>query len=154
MTDKTIKDFWESLEDDRFLMVSLDGDDNHGIPMTAQTDKETYGQFWFFTVKDNRLAKGGPASAFYISKGDNVFASLKGRLVEEISKERLDRHWSKSDEAWYEGGKEDPKLLMLRFELDSIEVWEQDMGMKGRFKLLTGNTIAPDEAGQHKKKSF
>lgn len=154
MTDKTIIDFWKSLSDDRFLMVSLTGDGEHSIPMTAQTDKDAYGQFWFFTTKDNRLANGGPAMAHFISDDDNVFASMKGRLVTETSKERLDKQWSKPVEAWYEGGKDDPNLLMLRFELDSVEVWEQDMGLKGRFKLLTGGTIKPGEAGEHKEKVF
>jgi general stress protein 26 len=154
MTDKTIHDFWEELEDDRYVMLGLIGDGNHAIPMTAQTDKSTYGQFWFFTTKDNRLAKGGPAMAQFISKDHKIFACMKGNLVEEISKERLDKHWSNAVEAWYDGGKEDPNLLMLRYELDSVEVWEQDMTMKGKFKLLTGTTIKPGEAGDHKEKVF
>ncbi len=154
MTDETIQDFWEALADDKFLMVSRDGDGDHAIPMTAQTDKDAYGQFWFFTTKDNRLAAGGATTAQFVSADDNIFASLKGTLVTETDRGRLDALWSKPVEAWYEGGKDDPNLLMLRYELSSIEVWEQEMGLKGRFKLLTGQKIEPGEAGEHKEKIF
>jgi len=52
-------------------------------------------------------------------------------------------------EAWFPGGKSDPNLLMLRFEIDDAEVWTADMGVSGYLKMLTGSAIQPSEAGEH-----
>ena len=54
-----------------------------------------------------------------------------------------------SDLQTYEGGRDDPNLLMLRFELGDAEIWEADPGIKGSFKLLTGMTMKPGDAGEH-----
>lgn len=147
---KTIRtEFWKALEHSPFLMISLDGEHQHALPMTAQLDRDADHEFWFYTTKDNRLAKGGSAMAQYASKGHDLFACIAGTLVAETDPAVIDRYWSKEVEAWYEGGRNDPNLLMLRFELGDAEIWKSDMGVKGLFKLFTGQTIDPQEAGRH-----
>ncbi|MFT3965570.1 MAG: pyridoxamine 5'-phosphate oxidase family protein [Sphingobium sp.] len=149
MSDTIRTEFWKSLENSPFLMVHLTADHAHSVPMTAQLDKDANHAFWFYTAKDNRLAAGGPAMAQFASKGHDLFACISGTLRVETDPEVIDRYWSNHVEAWYEGGRNDPKLLMLRFDLDDAEIWTADLGVKGMFKLMTGRHITPEETGKH-----
>ena len=88
---------------------------------------------------------------FFASKGHDVFACIRGNLTVESRKEVIDKYWSNPVEAWFEKGKEDPSLLMLRFELTDAEVWDADPSLKGMFKMMTGKTVKPGEMGEHEK---
>jgi general stress protein 26 len=140
---------WKSLASSPFLMVELIGAHQHAEPMTAQLDPDADSAFWFYTRKDNRVAAGGPAMAQFVAKGHDLFACISGTLTAETDPTIIDKYWSKGVEAWYEGGRDDPNLLMLRFDLDDAEIWEADMGIKGIFKLLTSGKIEGNEAGSH-----
>jgi general stress protein 26 len=143
------KRFWKAFEDSPFIMVGLEGEHQHSVPMTAQLDKHADSEFWFYTTKDNRLAQGGPAMAQFVGKGHDLFACVRGTLVDETDPAVIDRYWSKQVEAWYPQGRDDPSLLMLRFALDDAEVWLADMSVKGLFKLLTGGDVREEERGKH-----
>lgn len=145
------EEFWEELANSPYVMVGLEADQKHSIPMNAVLDRDADHCFWFYTSKDNRLAKGGPAMVQFASKGHDIFACVAGTLVEETDPEVIDRYWSNSVEAWYDQGRDDPNLLMLRFELASAEIWEADPGLKGIFKMLTGATMEPEDLGSHAK---
>lgn len=149
MTETISKQFWTALEDSPFLMVGLNGDHQHSLPMTAQLDRNANHAFWFYASKDNRLAAGGPAMAQFSAKGHDLFACISGTIVTENDPVVIDRYWSNQVAAWYEGGRNDPNLLMLRFDLGDAEIWTADMGVKGLFKLMTGMKIKPQEVGKH-----
>ncbi|MET0361979.1 MAG: pyridoxamine 5'-phosphate oxidase family protein [Sphingobium sp.] len=149
MTETIQKEFWKAFAHSPFVMVRLDGDHGHSLPMTAQLDRDANHAFWFYASRDNRLAKGGAAMAQFVAKGHDLFACISGTLHEETDPAVIDRYWSNQVEAWYEGGRNDPKLLMLRFDLADAEIWTADLGVKGLFKLMTGRTIDPQEAGRH-----
>ncbi len=140
---------WKKMAKSPFVMVSRIGATDHALPMTAQLDDDVEGKFWFYTSKDTRIAPGGPAMVHFASKDHVIFACIKGTLVEETDPAIIDKYWSNMVEAWFEGGRNDPKLMMLRFELDDAEIWEGDESLSGKFKMLTGQTIKPEEAGRH-----
>lgn len=148
MSDDIKKQFWKALADSPFVMIGRDGY-GHSIPMNAQLDKDADGAFWFFTTDDNRLASGGPAMAQFASKGHDLFACISGTLVRESDHAVLDRLWTNGIAAWYDGGKDDPHLVLLRFDLSDAEIWTADMGAKGLFKLITGMKVEPGEMGKH-----
>ncbi|WP_419148739.1 pyridoxamine 5'-phosphate oxidase family protein [Pseudoalteromonas 'SMAR'] len=148
------KNFWLALSDSPNVMIGLSEDNHHHEPMRAHLDKGANGEFWFFTTKSNRIAKCGKASAQFSSKDHKVFASLHGQLVEETRQELIDQHWSRQVESWYEKGKDDPELIMLRFELEDIELWHVDPEVKGLVKLAMGKNVSPEEMGEHSKVEF
>ncbi len=149
MTDTIRTEFWKAFEHSPFVMVGLHGDHSHSLPMTAQLDRDADHAFWFYTARGNRLEKGGSAMAQFVAKGHDLFACISGTLREETDAAVIDRYWSKQVEAWYAGGRNDPNLLMLRFDLADAEIWTTDIGVKGLFKLMTGKKIDPQEAGRH-----
>src|SRR3546814_2458007 len=110
--------------------------------MNAQLDKDAHGAFWFFTASDNRLAAGGPAMAQFAAKGHELFACISGTLVSESDRTVLDKLWSNSIAAWYEGGKDDPKLVLLRFDLDDAEIWTRSEEHTYELQSLMRNSYA------------
>lgn len=87
--------------------------------------------------------------AQYVAKGHDLFACVSGTLTPVTDRATIDKYWSKPVEAWYEGGKDDPDLLMLRFDLDDAEIWTAEAGIKGLFRLMTGSTVKEGELGSH-----
>lgn len=148
MSDDIKQTFWKALADSPYVMVGMTGERAHHIPMNAQLDKDANSAFWFFTATDNRLAGGGPAMAQFASKGHDLFACISGTLRHETDRAVLDRLWNNGIAAWYEGGKNDPKLVLLRFDLEDAEIWTADPGIKGMFKLATGMTMKEGDLGE------
>ena len=151
MSDDIKTLFWKALANSPIVMVGATGEREHHIPMNAQLDKDAHGAFWFFTAPDNQLAGGGPAMAQFAAAGHDLFACISGTLRRETDRAVLDKLWSNHIAAWYEGGKDDPKLVLLRFDLDDAEIWTAHPGVKGMFKLATGMTMKAGDFGQHAK---
>lgn len=140
---------WEKLEKGPFIMIGLANGESHSEPLTAQLDKDQVDTIWFFIGKDNRLAKGGPAMAQFVSKGQDFFACLSGNVAIDNDPHMIEKLWSKPVEAWFPEGKSDPNLALLRFDIDNAELWESDMSLTGKLKMLFGGRIRVDEEGSH-----
>ncbi len=156
MADKSDKelrqDMWKAMSSSPYVMLGLDGDRRQFEAMYAVLDKDADSEFWFYTRKDNRAAGGGPATVTFVNKGHTLFASIEGTLVEETSEAIKDKYWSNHVEAWYDQGRQDPSLLMLRFDLSDAEIWETDQTLIGKLKMFTGQTIkGDDQSGSHAK---
>lgn len=153
MSDKTpqeiAEDFLSRLKASPFVMVSLDGSGQHAEPLTAQVDDDQPDVLYFFTGRDNRVAPGGKATAQFASKGHDFFACLAGTITPDNDRAQIDKLWSKPVEAWFPGGKDDPNLTLLRFDITSAELWESDLSLGGMFKMLFGGTIRRGEEGSH-----
>lgn len=148
--DKDVREtFWKAFQASPFIMIKLEGAPGHAEPMTAQLDKEAHHAVWFFAKRDNRIAGGGKAMGQVMTKGHDVFACIDGTLVEETDTSIREKHWNNAVEAWFPQGKQDPSVVLLRFDIADGEVWTSDLGLKGAFKLLTGKPIHTNEAGEH-----
>ncbi len=152
MDKKLREEFWNAFTKSPFIMMRLEaaaGQAVHAEPMTAQLDHDALHTIWFFASRKNRLAAGGKAMGQFAAKGHDLFACLSGTLAEEANQARIDRHWSREVEAWFPGGRNDPELMMLRFEIEDAEVWTADPGLLGSFKLLARSAIRTSEMGEH-----
>jgi general stress protein 26 len=151
MTDpqEITKRFWKELAISPYVMVGLEDGHRHHLPMTAQLDPDAEHRIWFYTSRGNRLAPGGPAMAHFASQGHDLFACIDGTLSEESDPAVIDRFWSKTVESWYPSGRHDPKLMMLRFDLGTAEIWLADATLKGMFKMITGDDVRGEYADKH-----
>jgi len=147
--EKLKEHLWKKLDHSPFMMVGLSGGHGHSEPLTAQLDKDQVDTIYFFIGRDNRLAAGGAAMAQFVSKGHDFFACLSGNVSISSDRAMIDKLWSKPVEAWFPGGKSDPNLALLRFDIQDAELWEADMSLAGKLKLLFGGTIRADEEGSH-----
>ena len=135
--------FWKALKSDRTMMLGLQGvDDGHTRPMTGQTEGDTGGPIWFFTTKDNgiveNLGRGNRAIATFVDKGHDLFATVHGKLTLDTDRATIDRLWNRFVAAWFEGGKDDPKLALLRLDAETAEIWIDASSLVAGLKLLFG----------------
>jgi general stress protein 26 len=134
--------FWKALKSDMTMMIGLDGvEDGHARPMTAQLDGER-GPIWFFTAKDHALVHnlrtGNRAIATFTSKGHDIFATVHGTLTLDNNRATIDKLWNRFIAAWFEGGKDDPKLALLRLDAERAEIWVDASSLVAGIKLLLG----------------
>ncbi|MFD1612229.1 pyridoxamine 5'-phosphate oxidase family protein [Sphingomonas tabacisoli] len=140
--------FWKALKSDRTVMLGLHGAmQDRSQPMTAQTlDGQSY--VWFFTTKDNHLVQDmrtdDRAMMVFASKGHDVFATIDGRLEEDNDRERIDQLWNPFVAAWFEGGKDDPNLQLIRFDPTAGQVWLNEHSAFAGLKLLLGRDPKQD----------
>ena len=50
----------------------------------------------------------------------------------------IDRLWNRFVATWYEGGKDDPKLALLRLDAEQAQIWLNDSSLFAGVKLLLG----------------
>lgn len=137
--------FWKHLRSDRTVMLGLEADQPTALrPMTAQLDgDEDEGPIWFFTSTDAALAQGLNAADLaiftFVSKGFDVFATVHGHMTRATDRATIDRLWNPWVAAWYEGGKDDPKLALVRFDPASAEIWRNGTSLLAGLKLLFGS---------------
>ena len=134
--------FWKCLKSDMTMMLGLDGvEDGHARPMTAQVEGDK-GPLWFFTSTDNsivqKLAEGNRAIATFTSKGHDLFATIHGDVRLENNRSTIDRLWNPFVAAWYKGGKDDPKLALLRLDPEKAEIWLDGSSLIAGIKMLFG----------------
>jgi general stress protein 26 len=135
--------FWKALKSDMTMMLGLDGiEDGHARPMTAQFE-DNRSPLWFFSAADNTIVENiasgsGRAIATFASKDHEIFATLHGSLRIDNDRAVIDRLWNKFVAAWYEGGKDDPKLRLIRFDAERAQIWENATTLYAGIKLLLG----------------
>ena len=135
--------FREKLKDSPFVMVGL-ADGGHSEPMNVKLDDAQPNTLFIFSAHGNRIAKGGEAMAQFVGKGHDFFACLAGTISEETDRAVFDKLWDNHVEAWFPNGKADARLN--RFDVSSAELWETDVSISGRLKMLMGGTIKPEES--------
>ncbi len=136
--------FWKALRSDMTMMLGLTGaEEGYGQPMTAQLDRDKdAGPIWFFTSKETDLFKALGAShkavGQFVSKGHDLFAALEGELAVNNDRAMIDRLWNKFVAAWFEGGKDDPKLALLRFDARDGQIWLNEHSLFAGVKVMLG----------------
>jgi len=112
--------------------------------MSAQTlhDENARGPVWFFTSKDTDLVRTMGAShratLAFSSKGHQLFASVQGELSTSDDRAVIDRLWNRYIAAWFDGGKDDPRLQLIRFDPEQGHVWLSENHLMAGVKLLLG----------------
>jgi general stress protein 26 len=148
--------FWEALADSPFMMLGLAGvEDSRTRPMTAQVDTDGKtkdgGQLYFFGAKSESLVQATGSThravATFTSKDHKVFAHIHGNLVVDQDQAVIDRLWNPMIASWYEGGKDDPDLALIRFDTEQADVWEAQTGstLKAALVRMLGRDPGKDE---------
>ena len=140
--------FWSAVKSDRTVMLGLTGvDDAHTRPMTGLLDGDQ-GPIWFFGSNESHLVRnvtpGCSATGVFVDKGHGLFASIRGHLTLDNDPAMIDKLWNPYVAAWYEGGKDDPKLALLRFDTEDAEIWLDASNMLAAIKVMFGSDPKAD----------
>ena len=116
---------WNSLKETKAVMISA-ASSKHMQPMSPNPDREN-NAIWFFTSNKTGLAaevaKSGTGMVCVIEGDFGLHACLSGTLSLHTDKDIIDRFWSPVAGAWFEGGKTDPDLVLIRFKPSSASIW-------------------------------
>ncbi|PZR00084.1 MAG: general stress protein [Cereibacter sphaeroides] len=145
--DKEIeRKFWKALRSDMTVMLGAKGVDPR--PMTAQMEEADHGPLWFFTSRQSELVKALPGNSeayfSFTDKGHNVWAAVKGRLMLTRDRATIDRLWNPFVAAWFEQGKDDPDLALLRFDPATAEIWLDGSSILAGLRILMGSDPKED----------
>ncbi|WP_375690512.1 pyridoxamine 5'-phosphate oxidase family protein [Pseudooceanicola sp. LIPI14-2-Ac024] len=143
--------FWDRMDDVRAGMLHTDAD--RVVPMSHYTDPER-GVFWFITADGtdaHKAAVDGKAVHYVVAEaGAKVYARVDGRLTVEDDREKLDELWSPVASAWFEDGKEDDDVRLVKFTPSTAEVWLTDGGAGFLYEIAKANlTDAKPDMGDH-----
>ena len=69
---------------------------------------------------------------------------MHGSLQLDNDRRNIDRLWNRFVAAWFEGGKDDPKLALLRLDAERAEIWLDGSSLVAGIKLLLG--VDPKES--------
>lgn len=130
LTQAEVQDrLWNAIEKHQIGMLGVLGDNHHFQPMTAFLERDT-NEIWFFTYNDTDLAQAtrGGAEAAFIFQTREVQACVDGRIEAVHDRARIDRYWNAHVAAWYPGGKDDPRLTLLRLDCTDAAVWVSEVG--------------------------
>ena len=141
--------FWKALRSDMTVMLGLPGQ-VAARPMTAQLrDKEDHGPLYFFTSTETELGQAltSPAKCefAFVSKGNDVFATCHGTLTVDDDPQAIDDLWNPYVAAWFEGGKSDPKMRLLRLDAGQAEIWLDASSLLAGAKILLGQGDPKEE---------
>lgn len=129
-SDQDAKDqLWQQLEDGRLCMLWIPSTDQHPQPMTLYADSKARA-IWFITSSDTDLAtavgSGVEAWLTFASKDQDFQASLAGHMEFSQDRDKLDEIWTVAAGAWFEQGRDDPKVRLLKLSPKSASVWASD----------------------------
>ncbi|TYP68704.1 general stress protein 26 [Stutzerimonas stutzeri] len=157
MTDHNHQ-FWSRLDDINSGMLGVT-QDSRLVPMSHYTDRKV-GVLWFITAKDTDLARSvasGPQDAMHVVSdgGQGLYARIHGTLSLSDIRAKLDELWNAVASSWFEDGKQDPDVQLLRLDLTEAEVWATGGSMAFLYQIakskITGDK--PD-MGDHYSLTF
>ena len=148
--------FWDHITDVNVGMLSANGTEPR--PMAHHAIKED-NALWFLTADHTDIgedAAAGKDARYQIACGKaKLYAVLDGKLSIESDRAKLDQIWSPMDAAWFEEGKADPAVRLVRFTPKCGEIWAHESSAKAFYEMaksaVTDGTANP---GGHGKVSF
>ncbi len=153
MSDTLKEKFWDRLEDTRTGMMAA----GHGraVPMSHYVDDDDKAPaLWFITAKGTDLAKaaaGGASGEYIVSSNDEaLYARIDGKVSVSHDKAKLDKLWNGVAAAWFEDGKQDDDLQLIRFDLAQAEVWATGGSLKFLYEVAKAHvTDSKPDMGEH-----
>lgn len=133
--------FWRALNSDRTVMLGANGVEPR--PMTAVAEAGRV-PLWFFTSSDTGLARslegsgGHSAIATFTAKNHDLFATIAGHVVIDNDRTVIERLWNPFVAAWFDQGKDDPGLRLLRMDAAEAHVWLNEHSLVAGVKMLLG----------------
>lgn len=140
------KALFAMLADVRTGMLGLTASGTGLQPMTHFPDADA-GVIWFISSTQSELVQalglGEDADYVVIAKDHDMHASLRGKLYHLHDDAQLDALWNPVIGAWFEGGRDDPQVALLRFEPAVAEVWGSTTStLRFGFEILRANLDA------------
>lgn len=145
--------FWKRLEGINAGMLGVT-DDLKLVPMSHNADPDEHA-LWFITADGVNLVEqteSGAKDALYVvaDGSGKLYARIEGRLELSGDQSKLDEIWNVVASSWFEGGKRDPDVRLLKLSITAAEVWTTPGGLGFLYELAKNKiTGAEPDMGEH-----
>ena len=114
--------------------------DLHIVPISRQ-EVDEQGNIWMLISAESHLhqnlQENSQVDIAYSHLGDYNFLSVSGKAIISRDQARIDKYWNKMMDAWFEKGKEDPDIRVLKVETSDAHYWDNKTN-----KLITFFKVA------------
>ncbi len=104
---------------------------NNARPMTIQ-ECDSEGNLWFISSADSNknfeIADDNRVQLYFMNNGSAEYLSVFGKAFIYRDHNTIEEKWSPVAKAWFENGKEDPKVSIIRVTPDDTYYWDTKAG--------------------------
>jgi general stress protein 26 len=124
-----------------------------GVPFRtrpmATLEVDDDGNLWFFSNKtsdkNDEIKDNDTVQLLYAKSSDSHFLTITGRTQIVWDKEKIDKLWSSTMNAYFKEGKDDPNISLLKVTPEEAHYWETINGkmitlLKMATSAVTGTT--------------
>ncbi|KZY05710.1 MULTISPECIES: pyridoxamine 5'-phosphate oxidase family protein [unclassified Sulfitobacter] len=153
MSDSLKETFWDRLADTRTGMLATK--DSRAVPMSHYIGEDSgRNVLWFITANGtdlSRAAATGASAEYLVSSNDeSLYARIDGRVTQSDDKAQLDKLWNGVAGAWFEDGKQDSDVQLIRMDLTEAEVWATGGSMHFLYEIAKAHlTDEKPDMGEH-----
>lgn len=113
----------------------------YAVPMSRQ-EVDEQGNIWYLLSSESEtyhnLEKNKNVSILFSDTSNFNFLSLNGQAEISQDQARIDKYWNKMVEAWFEKGKEDPRIRVLKVVPSEAHYWDNKTNkLVTMFKVLS-----------------
>lgn len=129
------------IKDVKFAMMSTTNKkgDIHAWPMTTTEASLGAKEIWFIGDKTSDVVKDIQDDAriglTYATQDSKNYVSISGNAELSDDKDKLEELWSPMDSAFFEEGKEDPKVQLIKVVPHGAECWISGSSTVNMFKM-------------------
>ncbi|WP_316822976.1 pyridoxamine 5'-phosphate oxidase family protein [Pedobacter gandavensis] len=117
----------------------------HAVPMSRQ-EVDDEGNLWFLFSSESETYKNllvsNQISVLYADISNYNFLSING--VAEVTKDqvRIEKYWNKMMEGWFEKGKEDPVIRILKVIPSEGHYWDNKSNKLVTFLKVAASAVS------------
>ncbi len=104
---------------------------NNARPMSLQ-ECDDEGNLWFISSNDSNknfeIKEDNRVQLYFMNNGSSEYLSIYGKAFIYTDKTTIEEKWSVFANAWFEEGKEDPKVSIIRVTPDETYYWDTKAG--------------------------
>lgn len=116
----------------------------HAVPMSRQ-EIDSEANIWYLFSSESETFKNlqvnSNVSLLFSNPKDYLFLTLHGTATISRDQERIDKYWNPFVEAWFEKGKEDPRIRVLKVKIDDANYWDTKSNKIFTLFKIVSNTI-------------
>lgn len=117
-------------------------------PMSTQ-EVDGQGNFWFMSRKtsnkNQEIATDSKVQLLYANPSKSEFLSVSGTATAFYDYEKVEELWSPFVKTWFEEGKDDPELTLIKVTPEEGHYWDTKDGKAiTMLKIVVGSVIGKD----------
>lgn len=114
-------------------------------PMGLQ-ECDAEGNLWFISSKESRkniqIELDNKVQLYFMNNSDHEYLSITGKAFIYDDRATIEAKWSPIANAWFEEGKEDPDVSIIRVSPDEVYYWDTKYGKFITMLNFAANIIA------------